>query len=332
MGNTQQSVTMHGAFITRTGGPEVIQTGQLVVPEIGPTDVLVQLQATTVNHVDTFVRSGAYPTHLVFPFILGRDLVGTVIKVGPGVADFQIGDRVWTNSMGYDGRQGTFAQYTVVSTDRLYRLPDGVEAATAAPVLHSAATAYFGLVREAQLFAGETVFVGGAAGGVGSSVDQLASIMGARVIASASPRDHQWCEELGAEVVFDYHMDNLKDKLGAAAPEGIDIWWDTSGHYDFETTLPLLAERARILVTASMDAAPSLPLGQLYTRDIRICGFAMSQATVSDLAAAADMINILLRRGQLRGRIGPKFRLSDTAQAHRTMENGESRGRILITP
>src|SRR5690625_7350545 len=88
MGNTQQSVTMHGAFIIRTGGPEVIQTGQLVVPEIGPADVLVQLEATTVNPVDSFVRSGAYSTHLVCPFIIGRDLVVTVLQVGHGVADF----------------------------------------------------------------------------------------------------------------------------------------------------------------------------------------------------------------------------------------------------
>src|SRR5690625_7914727 len=80
-----------------------------------------------------------------------------------------------------------------------------------------------------------------------------------------------------------------------------------------------------------MDAAPSLPLGQLYTRDIRICGFAMSQATVSDLAAAADMINILLRRGQPRGRVGPKFRLLRKHNGHGPTENGETHGRFLVT-
>src|SRR5699024_9413523 len=134
---------MQGAFIRATGGTEQIEVGDLPAPQPGTTDVLVQLGATTVNHVDLSVRAGASPTHLPLPLILGRDLVGTVVETGSGVAGFTNGDRVWTNSLGYDGRQGTFAQYALVSVERLYHLPATVHPLEAAPVLHTAATAYF---------------------------------------------------------------------------------------------------------------------------------------------------------------------------------------------
>src|SRR5699024_8913343 len=111
----------------------------------------------------------------------------------------------------------------------------------AAPVLHTGATAYLGLVREAALGAGETVVVEGAAGGVGSAVVQLAAWMGARVIATCSPSDAGWCAECGADLVLDYHRDDLYEQVREAAPAGIDVWWDNSGRNDFAGFLPLMA-------------------------------------------------------------------------------------------
>lgn len=323
---------MQAAFIRDTGDVGQIEIGELPIPGPGPTDVLVRMAASAVNHVDLFVRSGAYPTHLPYPFVIGRDLVGTVAATGSGVAGFKAGDTVWTNSLGYDGRQGSFAGYAVVSADRLYHVPESVQPEQAAPVLHTAATAYLGLVREAQLRPGETLYVAGGAGGVGSSVIQLAVAMGAYVIASASARDAQWCRSLGAHVVLDYRDETLVQKVADAAPDGVDIWWDTSGHYDFEATLPLLKQGARIMAMAGMDATPRLPVGQLYTRDIRVCGFAMSNATVTDLAEAAKVINALLQDGRLRARVGQTYRLLQAAEAQKAMEDHTVRGRILIVP
>lgn len=94
------------------------------MPVPGPADVLVRVDALAVNHVDTFVRSGAYRTETPFPFIIGRDLAGTVTATGPDVSGFRPGDRVWSNSLGHDGRQGSFAQWASVPVERLYRLPD----------------------------------------------------------------------------------------------------------------------------------------------------------------------------------------------------------------
>ena len=325
--------TMRAAFIRQTGGVERIEVGELPVPRPGPTDVLVRMQASAVNHVDLFVRSGAYPTHLPFPFVIGRDLVGTVAVVGAGVDRFRHGDRVWCNSLGHHGRQGAFAEYAVVAAERLYPLPDEVDAEQAVAQLHTAATAWIGLVREARLQAGETVLVEGAGGGVGTAITQMASRMGARVIATASKVDEAWVRACGAEHVIDYRDPDRYDRVRTAAAQGIDVWWDNSGRNDFARCLPLLAQGARTVVMSGLGRAePTLPVGLLYTRDASLRGFAISNASVGDLAAAARTINRLLSAGHLRARIGARLGLAGAARAHAALAAGKTSGRIVVLP
>ena len=324
--------SMKAAFIRETGGPELIRFDDLPSPEPGPTDVLVRLEASEVNHVDLFVRSGAYQTSTPFPFVIGRDLVGTVERMGPSVTGLSPGDRVWTNSMGVDGRQGTWAEFSVVPSDRLYRLPEGVDPQHAAAVLHGAATAHVGLFRGAGLRPGETLFVGGAAGAVGTSLVQMASAFGVRVIATASPRDHDWCIRCGAEAVFDYHSGSLPEELRDAAPSGYDVWWDTSGHHDFKMCLPLMRPGGSVVVMSGIATTTKLPVGELYTRDISLRGFAISNASVDDLAAAARTINSLLARGVLKTPIGKVLGLEQAPKAHQLMADRTVSGRIVIRP
>ncbi len=325
--------TMRAAFIRGTGGVEQIEVGELPVPRPGPTDVLVRMEASEVNHVDLFVRSGAYRTHTPFPFVIGRDLVGTVIETGPGVASFDVGERVWCNSLGHHGRQGAFAEYAVVAEDRLYPLPVGVELKEVVSVLHTAATAHIGLVREAGLEAGETVFVEGGGGGVGSAVVQLARAAGAQVIATAAPEDQAWVDELGVQAVFDYHLKDVYARVREAAHDGIDVWWDTSGHNDFAQCLPLLAMGGRAVIMAGLQGQnPSLPVGDMYTRDVTLCGFAISNASTADLARAAASINRLLTSRKLKTRVGATFHLADAAKAHMAMASGSVKGRIVVVP
>jgi NADPH:quinone reductase-like Zn-dependent oxidoreductase len=118
---------MWAAYIERRGAPSEINFGRLPIPEPGPTDVLVRVEATAVNPVDTYVRSGTYDTPLPFPFVIGRDLAGTVVRSGAGAAGFEPGQRVWANSLGHGGRQGVAAEYAVVAADRLYPLPPGAD-------------------------------------------------------------------------------------------------------------------------------------------------------------------------------------------------------------
>ena len=324
------AVTMPAACIDRVGGP--IRIAALPVPRPGPTDVLVRVAASGVNHVDLFVRSGAYRTHTPLPFVIGRDAVGSVVEVGAGVAAFAVGDRVWCNSLGHAGRQGALAEYAVVAADRLYRLPDAIDPEHAAVVLHTGATAHLGLVREARLQAGDTLFVEGAGGGVGSAIVQMARAIGARIIATAARRDHDWCRDCGADVLIDYHDDDRYEQARQAAPAGIDVWWDNSGRNDFAAVLPLMRLGARIILMSGLRGAdPALPVGALYTRDITLHGFAISNASVSELAAAAQVINRLLATGRLQARIGARYALADTAQAYAAMAAGGAPGRIVIT-
>jgi NADPH:quinone reductase-like Zn-dependent oxidoreductase len=159
---------MRAAYLTELGPPEAIRLGDLPVPEVGPTDVLVEVDTVTVNPVDTLVRSGRYPTPTPFPFVVGRDLVGSVAAVGAGVTGFAAGDRVWCNSLGHGGRQGSFAEYAAVPAERLYHLPDRADPVEAVASFHPAATAYLALYRHGRLRPAQTVFVGGGAGNVGT--------------------------------------------------------------------------------------------------------------------------------------------------------------------
>ncbi|MGW1199188.1 NADPH:quinone reductase [Streptomyces sp. NPDC002536] len=315
---------MRAAYTEELGPPEVIRYGELPVPQPGPTDVVVEVTATAVNHVDTFVRSGAWRTPVAFPFVVGRDLVGTVAEAGPGAPGFRPGDRVWCNSMGHDGRQGAAAESVVVPADRLYRLPDGVDPVEAAALAHPAATAYLALFTHGRLRAGETVLIAGAAGNVGSALVVMAAQAGARVVATARADDAEYCRSLGASEVIDYRDPQ------ASYPGGIDVYVDTSARNDLPSAVELLAKRGRVVVMAGLRTRPVLPVGPLYLKDCSVIGFAISQATTSELAEAAAAINRLMAAGLLRPRAVEVLPLSAAAEAHRRIEAGEVRGKLVL--
>lgn len=321
---------MYAAWIDRLGGPECIRYGELPAPRPVPTDVLVRVQAIAVNPVDTFVRSGAFPTPITFPFVIGRDLVGTVAIVGAGAVGFAPGDRVWCNSLGHGGRQGAAAQYAVVPAERLYRLRDGVDPLAAVSVAHPAATAHLALTTHAPLLAGETVYVAGGAGHVGGAAVLLAARAGARVIASANEADLDRCRSLGAHFALDYRDRQLGRRIRDAAPDGVDVHLDTSGRQDLAAVIDLLARRGRVIVIAAQGDQSRLPVRRLYTRDCSVIGFAISNASVAGLAGAARRIKELLAEGSLTPRGIEPLPLGDTAEAHRRLETGEARARRIV--
>lgn len=322
---------MRAAYVTDLGPPENIRVGELPPPNVGASDVLVHTRALAVNYVDTLIRSGRYPTRTPFPFVIGRDLVGVVAAYGDAVDGFRVGDAVWCNSLGHRGRQGSFAEYAAVPQDRLYRLPDRADPVETVALLHAAATAYLGLFREARLRYGQRVVVSGAGGAVGTAAVQLAAASGAHVIATARAEDADWCRSAGAEAVFDYRDPDLWKRIAAATPGGIDVFLETSRHYAFEHTLPLLGRGGRFVLITGIGSTVPLPLEQLYLRDASLRGFVISNASVTDLADAATAINDGISRGLLHVRIGTRLPLEESAQAHRLMESG-TRGPIVVLP
>ncbi len=325
---------MRAAFIHDVGPAENIVWGEIPVPEPPADHILLKTTAVAVNHVDTFIRAGAYRTRMRFPFVIGRDVVGTVVRPARSSPAFRAGDVVWCNSLGFDGRQGSFSEYCAVPVERLYPLPAGADPVRAVAALHAATTATIGLFGKAGLVRGETVVVSGAGGAVGSATVQLATAAGARVIATTGHGDREWCRECGAFDVLDYREPNLYGRIADLAPDGIDVYWDNSGDPDFAATVPLLAPRGRMIVTAGLNARPSVPVGALYTRDASLLGFAVTNATASDLERSARRINTALADGTLTPRIGARLALSEAAEAHRLLERKDTslRGRIVLLP
>jgi NADPH:quinone reductase-like Zn-dependent oxidoreductase len=320
---------MRAAYITRLGPAEEIRVGELPVPVPGPTDVLVRVEVVVVNPVDILVRSGAYATPTPFPFVVGRDLVGTVTEAGPGAAGFAPGDRVWCNSLGHGGRQGSFAGYAVVPVERLYHLPAAADPVAAVALFHPGATAYLALFRRGGLRPAETVYVGGAAGNVGTAMTALASTGGARVLAGARAEDGEWCRAAGADELVDYRDPDLRERLAALAPAGIDLYVDTSGHLDLPAAIDLLAEGGRIVLMAGGGQQLTLPAGPLYTHDRSILGFVISRAGTGELAEAAAVLNGRLAAGDLPVRVRAEWPLERAAEAHRAVERG-LRGRTVL--
>lgn len=326
---------MKAAFIETPGPPESIRYGDLEEPIPRNDQVLVKVVAVTVNPVDTYIRSGAYPIPLPRPFIIGRDLVGIVEAVGRGVTRFAPGQRVWCNNQGYGGRQGTFAEFVAVDEGLLYPLPDGVNEHEAVAVVHSALTACIGLVREAAIQAGETLFINGGSGNVGSAALQVAHHFGARVIVTAGSTEKiRRCLELGADRAVNYKTEDVAAAIRDFASQGVDVYWDTTQEPDFERSVPLLKHRGRIILMAGLNAHPPFPVGAFYTKDCSMHGFAITNATPEELRDVADQINRLLAAGALKTKVDRVMPLAEAAMAHRLFEEhqAELNGKIILIP
>lgn len=317
---------MKAAYINQTGPPENIVYGDLPDPVPSGSQVLVRVKAVSVNPVDTYVRAGMIPFDLPKPFVVGCDLAGVVEAVGPQAARLKPGDRVWGTNQGLLGRQGTFSQLAAVDECWLYPLPQSVDFNHAAAIALVGITAHLGLFDRARIQPGETLFVYGGAGGVGSCVVQMAKAAGARVITTAgSDEKAQLCHELGADSVIRYKQEDVDAAIERLAPEGIDVWWETLREQDLQRAVQHLAPRGRLILMAGRDAKPPFPVGPFYVKDCSAFGFAMFNATAEQQQACAEDINRWMQEGKLRSVIGCVMPLSETAQAHRLQEDNTLR-------
>jgi len=299
----------------------------------------VRVRAVSVNPVDTYVRAGTVPMPLPDPFIVGCDLAGVVEALGPQATRFKVGDRVWGSNQGLLGRQGTFAEYAAVDEAWLYPTPPNVSDEQAAAIALVGITAHLGLVRCARVQPGETVLVHGAGGAVGSTVIQMARALGARVLATAgSDAKVAMCRQLGAEWAINYRTENVAQQLRQVAPDGVNVWWETSRQPDFDLAIGALARRGRMVLMAGRDARPPFPVGPFYTKDCALHGFVMFMASPQEQQACAADINRWLAEGKLQARIDRILSLAETATAHRLQEastvggSGALAGKIVLRP
>jgi len=330
---------MKAAFINQPGPAESIIFGDLPEPTPGPTECLIKIAAIDVNPIDVYVRSGAIPAQLPKPYILGRDLAGTVAAIGKEVKNFKVGDRVWATSEGSNGRQGTFAEFAVVEENWLYPIPGNVKPEDVVAISLVGITAHLGLVTHARLQPGEILFVNGGTGGVGSSVVQMAKLLGARVITTAGSAEKvATAKGFGADLALNYKTEDVAAAIKAFAPNGVNVWWETLREPNFERTIPLLARRGRMIVMAGREAKPVFPVGPFYVKDCSLHGFAMFNATAEEQRGAAEQINRWMSESKLKAQIDRVLPLSEAAQAHRLQEDSTVHktsalcGKIVLKP
>ncbi|MFC6323231.1 alcohol dehydrogenase catalytic domain-containing protein [Companilactobacillus baiquanensis] len=315
---------MKAAYIDKVGSYQEIKVGELPVPKIDSLEVLVKIDYVSVNHVDTFVRSGGYQTKLSYPFVIGRDAIGVVQDIGSQVDEFKIGDLVWTNSMGYDGRNGVSSEYAAIPVDRLFKAPDVDEKQLIASV-HSSATAQILLADILKVKSNKSILIEGSAGHVGTKLLQISKILGLNVATTSNRRDFERLKELGSDQLIDYHQSVTE--IGNT----FDYIIDTSGKVDLNDNLHLLKLYGQIgMITAPKSDKFSFDVRNFYTNAKSIKGFVISHASLEQLRGAGRALNRCFEKGQLLDDDILELPLSDAGEAHRMLENGLDSGRRVV--
>lgn len=301
---------MKAAAFHSFGPPEVLQLVDLEAPHAGPGQVRVHVKAAGVQPFDTAVRTGWQPpgASVKFPQIPGNEFAGVVDQTGEGVSGFSIGDEV----LGYR-ILGCYAEYVVVPADQLVLKPQGMPWEEAAVLSASGQTAYTAL-RELEVGPGDTVLIHAAAGGVGTMAVQLAKAWGATVIGTASERNHDYLRSLGAIPVT--YGDGLVARVRALAPDGVDAAFDAIGGEALHASVELVHSKDRI--GTIVDHALAERLG---VRGIR------SQRSAARLA---ELVGLYVQ-GKLLVHVSGKYPLHQAAAAHRQVESGHVRGKIVLT-
>ncbi|QDV33139.1 NADPH:quinone reductase [Tautonia plasticadhaerens] len=329
---------MRAAYIEAHGDASEILVGELPTPRPGPGQVLLRVGAAAINPIDLYLRSGRVAMPMSFPYVVGTDVAGTVEEVGPGVTRFRPGDRAWGSNQGILGRQGSAAEFACTDEGWLHPTPPGLSDPEAASIAMVGLTAHLGLFDRARLGPGESVYVAGGGGGVGSMVVQMAKAVGARVATTAGqPASLDLCRRLGADLVLNYKEDDVPARLREWSEEGIDVWYETQRDPDLMTIVPLLRKRGRLVLMAGRDATPTLPLGSFYPRNCSIFGFAMFNYSADEQLICAEDMARWLSQGLLRPSVGRTFPLDQAAQAEQFLEDntvggaGTLVGKVVIT-
>jgi NADPH:quinone reductase-like Zn-dependent oxidoreductase len=341
---------MRAAIFHETGGPEVVRIEEVPTPRPGPGEVLVQVKAAAMNHLDLWIRRGL-PIDTTMPHIGGSDVAGVISEVGEGVDAGRVGQRVVVNPSLWDGTcewcrrgeesmcprfrimgehtNGGFAEYLAAAADHVYPLPDGYAFEDAAALPISYMTAWRALHSRARLRPGEDVLVLGASGGTAIAAVQIALGIGARVFAVTSGADNvERLRGLGAAFVYDRAQQDWPAALNAdTGRRGVDVVVENVGAATWKGSLRALAQGGR-LVTYGATAGPKVEIDirALFWRQVSLLGTTMaSKAEFEAMLQAAFS-------GALRPVIDTVMPLDHARQAHERLEAGGQFGKIVLVP
>jgi NADPH:quinone reductase-like Zn-dependent oxidoreductase len=340
---------MRAAIFHEFGGPEVVRIEEVERPRPAPHEVLIEVGAAALNHLDLWVRRGL-PIETTMPHIGGSDIAGIVVELGSGVDQAMVGERVVVNpslscgkcewclrgeqSLCNDYRilgehtQGGFAEFVVAPAANLYRIPEHIDfvRACAAPLVFL--TAWRGLKTRARLGEGESVLVTGASGGVATAAIQIAKYLGARVFAITTSDNVDQVRELGADVVYDREQKDFARQLWAdTGKRGVDVVFDSVGAALWKQNVRSLARLGRLVVYgATTGPEAELDLRQVFWKQIEIIG-----TTMSTQVEFRDVMELVFT-GKLNPIVDQVLPLTSAREAHERLEAGKQFGKIVLEP
>lgn len=261
---------MKAILCEQFGDPDLLKLREVPDPIVGENQVLIEVNACGVNFPDLLIVQNKYQFKPDLPFSPGGEVAGKVLVLGKNVTNLQIGDSVLALC-----RWGGFAEKVAVSSDRVFLLPESLNPKSAATMLYTLSTSYHALKDRAELKAGESVLVLGAAGGVGLAAVELAKLMGAMVIAGASTQEKlQLCKDRGADLLINYEEEDLKSRIKELTNgKGVDVVFDPVGGNYTDSAIRGMAWKGRYLIVGfSNGEIPKIPMNLPLLKGCAILG------------------------------------------------------------
>lgn len=315
------------------GMPDSLEVQTLAPLKAGAGEVVIDVKAAGVNFPDVLIIQGKYQFKPTLPFTPGSELSGIVAEVGAGVAHVKVGDRVIAFVA-----QGAFAEQAVAAAAAVMPMPPGMDFDIAAAITLTYGTSHHAVVDRAQLKAGETMLVLGAAGGVGLAAIEIGKALGATVIACASTDEKlAVCREHGADLTINYSKEDLREAIKAATNgKGPDVIYDPVGGEYAEPAFRSIGWRGRYLVVGFANGEiPKLPLNLMLLKGASLVGVFWGEFAKREPKANLGAMRQLLgwlAEGKIRPRISGRYALADTAKALDAMAARQVTGKVVIVP
>jgi NADPH:quinone reductase len=322
---------MHAWLCENPTGIDALNWTELPTPAPKAGEVLLEIKAASLNFPDILIVQNKYQMKPALPFVPGSEYAGTIQAVGEGVTHLKVGQAVACLS-----GTGGFATHTIASAAMCMPLPPGFPMVDAAAFIMIYATSYHALVDRAQLKAGETVLVLGAAGGVGTSAIQIAKAMGAKVIAAASTQEKcDLCKKIGADATINYSTENLREAIKALTDgKGPDVIYDPVGGDFAEPAFRSIAWRGRYLVVGfASGPIPALPFNLALLKGASIVGVFWGDFAKKEPKANAAMMGELAQwygQGKIKPVIDRTMPMADLKAAYAHMGSRGVMGKLVM--
>ncbi len=324
--------TMRAVEISEPGGPDVLRPVTRPVPVPGAGEILIRIRAAGVNRPDALQRAGSYAPPPDASDLPGLEAAGEVAAVGPGVAEWEVGDPVCALLPG-----GGYAEYALTHADHALPIPEGMAMREAAALCETFFTVWSNVVLRGGLQAGETFLVHGGSSGIGTTAIQLAAARGARVFTTAGSEEKcRACRDLGAEIAINYRDEDFVDVVKAATGKrGVNLILDMVGGDYIPRNVRALATDGRLVMIAFLNGPKAeLNFAQVMMKRLTLSGSTLrAQSVEAKARIAADLkreVWPLLASGQVAPVMDRTFALEDAASAHARMESSEHIGKIVL--